>query len=94
MSGKLHAPSALSAGKESSIPIVQEAAWAPTNGLDDVEKRKFLTLPELELRPLRSQSLYRLRYPGFLLILMEVEILNLSLLKELGTLCESHSSVP
>jgi hypothetical protein len=39
-------------------------------GLDDVEKRKFLTLPGLELRPLgrpaRTQSLYRLRYPGFL----------------------------
>jgi hypothetical protein len=34
-------------------------------GLDNVEKREFLTLPELELRPLcrpaRSQSLYRLR---------------------------------
>jgi hypothetical protein len=40
----------------------------PIAGLDDVEKRKFLTLPGLELRPLgrpaRSQSLYRLRYPG------------------------------
>jgi hypothetical protein len=37
-------------------------------GLDDVEKRKFLTLLGLELRPLgrpaHSQSLYRLRYPG------------------------------
>jgi hypothetical protein len=37
-------------------------------GLDDVEKRKFLTLPGLKLRPLshpaRNQSLYRLRYPG------------------------------
>jgi hypothetical protein len=37
-------------------------------GLDDLEKRKFLTLPGLELRPLcrpaRSQSLNRLRYPG------------------------------
>jgi hypothetical protein len=37
-------------------------------GMDDVEKRKFLTLPGLELRPLsrpaRSQTLYRLRYPG------------------------------
>jgi hypothetical protein len=34
--------------------------------LDDVEKRKFLTRPGLELRPLGrpvcSQSLYRLRY--------------------------------
>jgi hypothetical protein len=40
----------------------------PRAGLDDVEKRKFLTLPGLELltrgRPARSQSLYRLRYPG------------------------------
>jgi hypothetical protein len=38
----------------------------PRTGLDDVEKRKFLTLPGLELRPLdllaRSQSIYRLRY--------------------------------
>jgi hypothetical protein len=34
------------------------------------EKRKFFTLPGLELRPLgrqaRSQALYRLRYPGSL----------------------------
>jgi hypothetical protein len=40
----------------------------PRAGLDDVEKRKFLALPGLELRPLghpaSSQSLYRLRYPG------------------------------
>jgi hypothetical protein len=39
----------------------------PRAGLDDLEKRKFLTLPGLELRtlrrPARSQSLYRLRYP-------------------------------
>jgi hypothetical protein len=39
----------------------------PRDGLDDVEKRKFLTLPGLELgtlgRPARSQLLYRLRYP-------------------------------
>jgi hypothetical protein len=37
-------------------------------GLDDVEKRKFFILPGLELRslcrPARSQSLYRLHYPG------------------------------
>jgi hypothetical protein len=40
----------------------------PRAGLDDMEKRTFLTLPGLELpplgRPARSQSLYRLRYPG------------------------------
>jgi hypothetical protein len=46
----------------------------PRAGLDDMEERKFLTLPELELRPLgrlaRSQSLYRLRYPGSLIRFM------------------------
>jgi hypothetical protein len=40
----------------------------PRASLDDMEKRKFLTLPELELlllsRPARSQSLYRLSYPS------------------------------
>jgi hypothetical protein len=40
----------------------------PRAGLDDIEERKFLTLPGLELRilgrPARYQSLYRLRYPG------------------------------
>jgi hypothetical protein len=39
----------------------------PSAGLDDVVKRKLLTLPGLELRSLRrrcrSQSLYRLSYP-------------------------------
>jgi hypothetical protein len=43
----------------------------PRACLDDVEKRKFLNSPGLELRPLghpaRSQSLYRLRYPGSLI---------------------------
>jgi hypothetical protein len=38
--------------------------------VDDVDKRKFLTLLGLELRPLgrpaRSQSVYRLRYSGSL----------------------------
>jgi hypothetical protein len=40
----------------------------PRDGLYDVEKRKFLILPGFELRhlgrPARSQSLYRLSYPG------------------------------
>jgi hypothetical protein len=42
----------------------------PRAGLDDVDKRKFLTLPGLEHRtlghPTRSQSLYRLSYSGSL----------------------------
>jgi hypothetical protein len=40
----------------------------PRAGLDDMEKRKFLPPPGLELRPLgraaSSKSLYGLRYPG------------------------------
>jgi hypothetical protein len=50
----------------------------PRDGLDDVEKRKFLTIPGLELlplgRPARSQSLYRLRYPGSRLDIMTILI--------------------
>jgi hypothetical protein len=53
----------------------------PRAGLDDVEKRKFLILPGLELRPLgrpvRSQSLYRLRYPGSYLYQSTIHILSL-----------------
>jgi hypothetical protein len=45
----------------------------PRTGLNDVEKKKFLTLPGLELRPLgrqaRSQSLYRQSYPSSLPVL-------------------------
>jgi hypothetical protein len=50
----------------------------PRAGMDDVVKRKILTLPELELRPLsrpaRCQSLYRLPYPGFHIGVNKVEI--------------------
>jgi hypothetical protein len=52
----------------------------PRAGLDDVEKRKYLTLPGLELRPLGrpacSQSLYRLRYPFFYMQRVAANILN------------------
>jgi hypothetical protein len=47
----------------------------PRADLDDVEKRKFLTLPGLELQPLghpsRSQSLYRQRYPGCIFLSLQ-----------------------
>jgi hypothetical protein len=43
-------------------------SFMPRAGLHNVEKRKILILPGLELlplgRPARSQSLYRLRYLG------------------------------
>jgi hypothetical protein len=60
----------------------------PRTGLDDVEKRKFLTLSRLELRPLghpaRSQSLYRLRYPGSVLFVYLVKITHTDLSTEHG----------
>jgi hypothetical protein len=46
-------------------------------GLDDLEKRKFLNLPGLEIRPVgrpaHSQLLYRLRYPGSCIIYVDVQ---------------------
>jgi hypothetical protein len=61
-----------SASRSSRFIVGERAApwirgWVgPRAGLDDVEKREFLTLPELELRnpvrPANSQSLYRLPY--------------------------------
>jgi hypothetical protein len=56
----------------------------PTTGLYDVEKRKYLTLPKLELRPLSHPahilSLYQLRYPGsWRRIVVNLLITNLAL---------------
>jgi hypothetical protein len=73
VSGQIQVPAALTRGER-----VPDTDWigdwvGPRASLDDVEKRKFFTLPGLELRPLGgpagSQSLYRLRYPGSLYIL-------------------------
>jgi hypothetical protein len=52
--------------------------------LDDIEKQKFLTLPGLEIRtlgrPARSQSLYRLHYSGYkVLLLISRQILDSAL---------------
>jgi hypothetical protein len=56
-------------GRKSPLTHWIGSCVSPRARLDDAEKRKFLTLTGLELRPLghstRSQSLYRLRYPGF-----------------------------
>jgi hypothetical protein len=66
---QLHAPAALHPEKEPRVPIVIGGWVGPRAGLDDVEKRKFLNVLGVDLRPLghpaRSQSLlYRLRYSG------------------------------
>jgi hypothetical protein len=53
----------------------------PRTGLDNKGKRKFLTLPGLELRifshPTRTQSLYQLRYPSSLMYTRSVKVQQL-----------------
>jgi hypothetical protein len=67
VSGQLHASAALPRERAPNIHCI--GGWVDYRaGLEDEEKRKFLILPGLDLRPLgrpaRNQSLYRLRYPG------------------------------
>jgi hypothetical protein len=61
VSGQLHAPAALPPGKEPPGTHWIGGWLCPRTGLDEVEVRKILPLPGLELRPLsrsaRSQSL-------------------------------------
>jgi hypothetical protein len=61
-------PCRFSAGEGAPVTHCIGSWVGSRTGLDHVKERKFLTLPKLELRPLglpaRSQSLYRLRYPG------------------------------
>ena len=60
--GQRHAPAAFPPEKE-PVPIVQEAEWAPGPVWTGVE---FLALTGIRSpdRPARSESLYRLSYPG------------------------------
>jgi hypothetical protein len=59
--GELHAPAALPPGKEPTDTHWIGGWVGPRASLDDVEKRKFLILPGLELRPVAcSHTLSRL----------------------------------
>jgi hypothetical protein len=71
VSGQIDAPASLllPPPREKALGTHWIGGWVgPRAGLDKVEKLKFLILPGVELRllgcPARSQSLYRLRYPG------------------------------
>jgi hypothetical protein len=56
MSGQLHAQAALTPGKE--LPGTHWiGGWMdPRAALDDVKKRKFFTMQELEIRPFSLQA--------------------------------------
>jgi hypothetical protein len=69
VSGQLHAPAALTPGKETLYPLDRRLG-EPQNRSGRRGEEKIFTLPGLKLlplgRPVRSLSLYRLRYPGSL----------------------------
>jgi len=60
--GQQHAPAALYPGKD-PVPIVQEAGWAPGPVWTGAENLAPTGIRS-PVRPDRSQSLYRLRYPA------------------------------
>ena len=61
--GQRHAPAALLSGKE-PVPIVQEAGWAPGPVWTGAENLASPSGIRSTGRPARSESLYRLSYPG------------------------------
>ena len=60
--GQRQAPAAFTPGKD-PVPIVQEAGWAPGPIWIGVENLAPTGIRSPD-RPARSESLYRLRYPG------------------------------
>ena len=60
--GQHHAPGRFTPGKD-LVPIVQEAGWAPGQGWTGAENLAPTGIRSPD-RPARSESLYRLSYPG------------------------------
>jgi hypothetical protein len=60
--GQRHAPAAFTPGKD-PVPIAQEAGWAPWPVCIGAENLTHTAIRSLDL-PARSESLYRLSYPG------------------------------
>jgi hypothetical protein len=68
MSGELHAPAALPPGKEHPVHIGEEVGWTPEPVWTTWRRENSWpykdSKSDLLGRPARSQSLYRLHYPG------------------------------
>jgi hypothetical protein len=68
VSGQFHAPAALPPGRETLVPIGEEAGWDPEPSGRGSEKNNFQPPPGIEpenpARPARSPALYRLSYHG------------------------------
>jgi hypothetical protein len=67
------APAALSPGRD-PVPTVQETGWAPRTSLDGCGKSRPYGVRAPDC-PARSESLYRIRYPGRLIILIHFYIM-------------------
>jgi hypothetical protein len=70
--GQRHAPVAFTPGKD-PVPIVQEAEWVPGPVWTGAENFAPIGIRSPD-RPARSQSLYRLSYPGSLFNSINTEI--------------------
>jgi hypothetical protein len=74
VSGQLHCSAALTPRERVSVTLWIGGWVGPKTGLNHVERRKILPLQRLKLRhlsrPVHSQSLYRLLYPGSFNIFM------------------------
>jgi hypothetical protein len=69
VSGKLHAPAALSPRKQPPVPVYRRLGGGPQNWSRGCGEKRLLPLPGTETQFLglsaHSPSLYRLMYPGF-----------------------------
>jgi hypothetical protein len=83
MGGQRHAPAAFTAGKD-PVPIAQEVGWAPGSvwiGAENLAPPTGIRSPDL---PARSESLYRLSYPGpHLLCVLHIILVRTSLVSPL-----------
>jgi hypothetical protein len=61
--GQLHSPAGITSRENYTVPMVQEAGWAPGPVWTGTN---YLTLTRIRSldRPVLSESLYRLSYPG------------------------------
>jgi hypothetical protein len=64
--GQFQAPVALSPAVKVPVPIVQDAGWAPPQVWTGVDNKKYFIPTGVRALhyPARSESPYRLRYPG------------------------------
>jgi hypothetical protein len=78
VSGQLHAPAASPPGKVPLVPLDRRLGGHHSRSGHGVEERNSQPPPGIETRssdrPARSQSLYRLSYPGYILHFVDIKM--------------------